>query len=368
MKRILFVLFAGLMFINIVKADEWQEEKIEGENVITEYRYRYYFERKDGEYLVSDTEGKYEFVDDNNVKYGEYSEWTEDCSSDYDILYGSEDKYQTIAKINIIMLKNVSDKQMNIKSIKIYDNDTLINHNILGGINVNVNNNIINTGGLLIISLENPLEFINHNIHIDLDNRNLNYQLYLNKQRGMSDSDVIAIIDGKSSIKKYNKNSNYVMKPLNGDILTGYNIQNDKYHKVLSSEEVCKYREIKKFNYNIHRTYIDDEYYASIDDINVTDNLKSELKKDEDDYKIFYKVKLNNDNNSDNDKDHNNDKNNDNKNNNNNTKNNVINNDIINNNDTNELVKTGIEKENSYFSLYFLGLGLLGYFVKKFVY
>ena len=28
MKRILFVLFAGLMFINIVKADEWQEEKI----------------------------------------------------------------------------------------------------------------------------------------------------------------------------------------------------------------------------------------------------------------------------------------------------------------------------------------------------
>ena len=123
MKKILYILFIGLIFVNTVYAEEsitnskWQEEKLKGTNVETEYRYRFYKENIVGEYIKQGLESNYEYEAINDIKYGEYSDYNTDCISKpgYQIEEGIKYEYQKLLPVRYIKFLGVNGQRIKIK-------------------------------------------------------------------------------------------------------------------------------------------------------------------------------------------------------------------------------------------------------------
>ena len=67
---LIFTIF--LSATKLVYAEEiWTEEELKGDNVVSEYRYRFYEEVEEGEYLENNNNKKYEYNDESRNIYME---------------------------------------------------------------------------------------------------------------------------------------------------------------------------------------------------------------------------------------------------------------------------------------------------------
>ena len=103
MKKILLILI--LIFPFFVNAKEYYGEYryletkdyfVEETNLIkvnSIYKYKYYYEYEDGEFLIEDIEQKYAHQDLANIKYGEYGEWQDNYHESEQDLYEHRSVY-----------------------------------------------------------------------------------------------------------------------------------------------------------------------------------------------------------------------------------------------------------------------------------
>ena len=97
MKKILFFIFAMFMFLDVVNALEWQDEPLEGGDVETETRYRFYKEKRVGEFLSFNEDNDYQYFDIDNFILSDYSDYKSICNEDeIDIEYKTKYTYKKL--------------------------------------------------------------------------------------------------------------------------------------------------------------------------------------------------------------------------------------------------------------------------------
>lgn len=296
MKKLLFIFIVLFMSVNNINASEWTEEKLEGDNVDTEYRYMFYKEEKVGEYLSFGHYDNYEFEDKDDFIYGEYSNYADVCveKEGYEIGKANEFIYKELLPIGFIKIKNLSDSVLEISSIEIYEKSDLISYNFLSCSDCSSDNYSINSNGELILKLGKMVNFRDLKLLIDFSNIDdyIDYEIVYGTDNLFSTRSFVASINGNSNNNVYESSSDFKISNNYTVLKIGYDIKIDDFIKVTSIKSVCRYREIKPFYYNINKKYYDNNYYKDVSElINISVDEQLLYKKDLDNYKVFYRYK-----------------------------------------------------------------------------
>jgi len=360
MKKILFTLICILLNLTNVNATEWQEELLEGENIETEYRYRFYREVENGKYIRIGDISNYQYEEKENIKYTNYSLYQNNCPSGegYETEYATKYVYKKLLPVQYIKINNMSNYDLDISNIKITNEDDLVKYDYYTCNKCSNYLKTINPGGSLILKIEIPVNLNKLNLSLEFIDTEIEryYELVYASKSSYSAADLIALIIGNTNIVNYLYDESFNLYNNYTSTYTDYDIEVDELTKVISKQNVCKYREIMTYHYNIDREYYDDNYYKDISElIELTDEEREEYQKDLEDFKIFYRY-IEEDNISDN------------INNTDNVEDNIINNteEVI------KLVKTGIyttkkELNYNYLYIYILVLLLVSLFLIKYM-
>lgn len=290
MRRLIIILMSLTMFLTTVKADEygiWTEldENME-KDAITEKRYRFYKEEKVGKYLENfdELESNFQYKDLNNIKYLEYSNWQKECDVDANI-YNIETKtlnaYQRVIDTRFIILNNFS-KDSSINKINIYTNNQLINYKILSCVNCTNNLEKIGKNNIVKLVLDDFIKIDNIKLEIEFDDLNTDYQITFSNDANSN----------KISLRKEvnSKNIEFIMDNtwLNNHTYSDVfyeieSLEENDFIKYLGQVEMCRYQKYLIYNYNLEKVYYDNNYYNDV----------FGYVKDNNDYKIYYKNKIN---------------------------------------------------------------------------
>lgn len=296
MKKILFTFLTIFIFMDTVEANEFQEEVIEGPNVETEYRYRFYKEEKEGEYIRIGKDNNYMYEDKTDIIYSDYSEYQTSCKSDegYETEYKTKYVYREILPVQYIKITNNSEEDLTVANIEPLENNNLLGYEIYKCINCM--DRIIAPYGQIIIELEKEVRFKDLEFILeffDLGNK-INYELIYSNDNLFSTTSLVALTKSQSAVSNYLYSDFRLFNNYTKDYI-GYDIEKDELMYIVSEEKVCRTREIKSYHYNIIKKYYDDNYYKDIEELtNLTEEEKLEYKKDFEDYKIFYRYKEDN--------------------------------------------------------------------------
>ena len=303
MKKIIFILLSLMMFANVANADileennnEWQKEKIEGENVELQYRYRFYRDIEFGDYIRLGDISEYKYENKDDIRYGEYSDFKEVCyeKNGYEIEKSSVSEVQELLPIQFVKITNTSNEILNIKKVEIKNLDTLVNYEIYSSKNTSSNNMLINPGGNIIFWMSYSVPIGRFTFIFDVSNINAQYEILFSNGRYFTHDVLVAKTNGDSNRKIYNYDNNYTLYDNYSQVFTRYNVVLDDFTRVLSEKEVCREREIMTYRYNIKKEYYDDNYYVSVDDLEELEEAeREEYTKDENDVVIYYRYKNN---------------------------------------------------------------------------
>lgn len=335
MKKPLFFIFAMFMFLDVVNALEWQDEPLEGGDVETETRYRFYKEKRVGEFLSFNEDNDYQYFDIDNFILSDYSDYKSICNEDeIDIEYKTKYIYKKLLPVKYIKIINEDADVIEIRNILITNIEDIIDYNILNCSDCSNDYKFINPTGELILELkeEQFIEDIDLEIIFNNSDKGLNHRLDYSYTDSFDNKNMIALTRSSTKVFKYHVNNTfYVYKNYSNNVYTDYDIIENKYIKVLSKEEVCRSKEKLIYYYNIEKEYYDNNYYKDIKDLNLSFEEEQNYIKDETQYKTFYRF-INNTEKIDN-----------------NVKTNEENN--FKDNDELKLVKTGYEESKNYLYL-----------------
>lgn len=294
MKKIIFLVLTLFALVNNVKANVWQEDKIEGENVITETRYRFFKEIETGEYLRKGMVTDYQYEDENNIIYTEYSDYQNTCPTGegYEVEHAIKYEYQERLKVKYLKINNISQKNLSIKNLEFKVDDKIINYSYHSCTKCNSDLTTINSIGVLIIELEESVNFENLTINLEFNNVTSKsyYELQYSDDISFSVEHMIAIVTANTidTVYKYKVN-NFYLYPNYGEVYTEYDIEVNELMQNVVKENVCKVREVKTYHYNKNKEYYDDNYYTDVKElINLSFEEQKLYQKDLNDYKIYY--------------------------------------------------------------------------------
>lgn len=349
MKKLFLILVNILLFTNNVYANEWSSEKLEGNNVEVEYRYRFFKEKEEGKYVNLKESVNYDFRDLDNYIYSDYSDYKNSCKNndEYVIEYQKKYEYQKLIPVKYIKIRNDDTEDLlKISNYKIHNNMFVSKSKLHDCSNCTTdgNNYIISPGGHMTIETDNEIELNKLDLEFSFEGeKHVNFALIYSKSDDFSKSNLVSYLNTSTLISKYHVNEGYlVYSNYDNKVYTDYDIVQDKYIKVLSKEEVCRYKEKLVYSYNIIREYYDDNYYKDVSELTNV-NEEDNYIKDLEDYKIYYRYIED-------------------------TKNNIDNNNTNNIDSDLKLVKTGIyDKKNScnYPLIFIIILSLLTLFILK---
>ena len=294
MKKIIFTVLTIFIFTGVVKASEWQEEKLEGDNVEMEYRYRFYKDVKKGEYIRIGEKSDYSFEDLNDITYSDYSPYNDSCpeGEGYITEYAKEYIYETIGAIQAIKISNLSEENFNIVNFTFRNKDEVVEHTLASCTKCANNKNTIKPGGTLLIKFASPIHLYDLNMDLDFEEKDkeLMYEIVYSSQTTFYAKYLAALLRGYTNISTYKYEDLYYLYTSNVESYTGYDIEVNELIKVISVKDVCRTKEVLSYRYNIVKEYYDDYYYKDVSElINLTEEEKSEYKKDLEDYKIYYR-------------------------------------------------------------------------------
>lgn len=380
MKKIIFILITIFSFSKVTNANEWSDELLKKDYIEKEYRYRFYKENKQGEYVRISDNKTYQYEEIDNYIYSDYGEYQNICEEQEGIEIEQKTKYQYKKKYQVQYIKiinNNKDKNIIIKDFEVQEDTKVVNSKISNCVNCTIENDdyIINSIGVMTIELENAIDIDKMIINLNFENNDpVSFTLDLRHKDDSERKHLVSQTTSNTSISEYKINSNYYISSLyDPTVYTDYDITLNKYIQVIKKENVCRTREKMIYKYNITKEYYDENYYKSLDDIeNMSEEEKQKYQKDTEDYKIYYRYIEENDNNLDNS----NEENDNNIDNSNEEKEDEINNTIIKNkeeiiNDNElKLVKTGIEENilnYDFLILYILILLLVALILLKYI-
>lgn len=297
MKKIILIIFFSFIFINKIYAStEFSQYKDNDNNLELELKYKWYKEFIEGEYLPIDIENNnFKYIDNTNIKYGEYSTWNDDCNNNDNSLNKEMKliyRYREIVSAKYIVIQSFSTT-FKINNLNIYNNNQKIDYKMLKCDNCDIENNTIFSNSILIIDLNSYYKPWNLSFNIDLESTNNSsinqYKLYLYKDidnKVNSGAGNKTIYDSNTT-KNFKYDSSWTNKITYTDTLFSEEPISNNYYNLLSGSKVmCRYRKIYNYRYNIIKKYYDNNYHNNI----------LGYKKDYEDFLIYYK--LNNINNS----------------------------------------------------------------------
>lgn len=295
MKKFSLLIFTIFLSVTkLVYAEEiWTEEELKGDNVVSEYRYRFYEEVEEGEYLENNNNKKYEYNDESRNIYGEYSEWKSYCSTgdNIDIQRGLKFIYNEIIPINYLKIENNNNTELKINKVKIYNKDTILNDSLYSCVNCNNNKDTIYKNGYMVYQFSSEIKVGDIKFDIDIEGSDLEYNIILSNDETFSDKKLVSSLKGNSNNKSYKYNNDFKLYRNFTDPITGYNISFERYYNISNTYNVCRYRYVKKYYYNILKVYFDDNYYKDVSELGIPEESYDMYKKDLNDYKIYYRYK-----------------------------------------------------------------------------
>lgn len=278
MKKIILIILGITLLVNPLKVNA------DTNNVET--KYKFYIEKKNGEYLNNLEESNYQYKDKNDIKYYPYSKWQDKCEVDTNI-YNIETKtfyeYQNISKIRFITLEEFK-QNININNLNIYSNNKLIDYTLIKCPNCNPTLNNISSNNILKLKLSEPVDpsTLTINIKVDKIEQDLAYQITASKdatlneiilQKEINNKEIIKV--DETWIKNYIFDTPYIVETKQDET---------PFVKYIQEVPKCHYRLFELFNYNIEKVYYDDNYHTNVEG----------YIKDENQSKKFYKSKVTN--------------------------------------------------------------------------
>lgn len=280
MKKIIFILIIGSLFLN----------KVNGNVLEGEYHYRFYKEEIMGEYLKKGSNSEYEYEDINNIKYGDYSEYQYNCIEDeyLDTEYATYYKYKDVYPIKYIKFENPGTYELEIEKLEIIHDGEYISYNFVSC--AECNNNIINKESSLTIELEKEVKLTKLELYIKFVDTGLIRTIKILYSR-IPENDANYYIASKSAttMSTYFKYpNNFYIYPNYTPLQEGYNIEENNLMIISKKEKVCRQREVLTYHYNVFRDYFDDNYYSDINELpGLSEKEKLQYKMDLNDYKII---------------------------------------------------------------------------------
>lgn len=291
MKNGLFFIILFISFLSNISADTWTQEKLEGDNVIKEKRYRYYYLEKVGKYIRIDKESSYLFEDEDDIIYGEFSNWTSNKITPYDYLdieYGTKYQYMELLPAQFIKIENITNNDIVINNIKTYNLTANLDYKIYSCTNCNSEKTVIYPEGEMVIWMPMSVLIKNLTFYFEVESSGC-FNIIYSYDRNFTK--VVASTTGFPNSVAYKYDFNFEIFDCYTNVLEGYNIVVDEFIKVIDTITVSRSREIYNFRYNYEKIYIDENYYRDIDDIDFDDLWlsKDRVYMDEDDYKFYYR-------------------------------------------------------------------------------
>lgn len=252
MKKIILTLLLLILLTKNVFASE--------ENNINKVLYKWYKEEKIDSLFYPKKETLTDYQEEkNNIQYGEYSEWDNKYCSYSKEYYLVEEKnitkYDELLKTKYIMLESlynigISD-DFNI--IKIYYNKNELSYKIIDYSTYR-------------IKIELEKEYDTDKLEFYIETSAVRYFIYLfndiNFKKQIISYSVIPRHDGKRLVwtKEWiSEKSNYESKVSEDTVSESKSIKN------ISSEFICRVREINTYRFKTERKYYDDKYHIFID-------------------------------------------------------------------------------------------------------
>lgn len=289
MKKSLLFLLLFMFTTSSVHASEYGAWTLKDENMKEdseiEYRYRFYKEIKDGEYLSNNDEKvkEYSYKDNNDLEYSSYSEWLDECLVDEDIYqveYSLVNIYQKVLPTHFIMIDQI-DSDVKLLDLKVYQNNEEVSYTFLPCANCIINKDQSLVGKIIKIQLDKIIE--NDNLKVDiLFSEEVNYKLKTSYDANFNNVSLEKIVNGKDNKLIFDKT--WLDKATYGSEYYTIDNEDSDFVKNLGTTNKCHYRAIKPFYYNVVRVYYDDNYYTNVDG----------YIKDNSDYKVYYRNKINN--------------------------------------------------------------------------
>jgi len=283
MKKIIFILlFIGINILSVIKVNAQtfysnytdvllNNDKYEVQSI---KMYRFYKEEMIGEYININEEKKYPYVEEDNLKYLDYSEYKDVCDKNKDIKYTEFYPYRELKTVKYVKVYNNS-RSINISNIKIFDDKKEIDYEIIDSLFYLSNN--LNTNGFIVLKLNSDISYDKFNIIIGSSDysRLICFKVYNNLEKELAD--VATLTNGNNKLTIDNiPLSNY------GDIIySEKKISKTDTNLIYDSITKCQERDIQIYNYDIVRKYYDG-YHED-----VTGYIK-----DEEDYKMYYRYVL----------------------------------------------------------------------------
>lgn len=246
MKKIIILLLSLLLTKQVYA----QEKQISKEDIVI--KYKWYKEIITDEIFYSKKDSLEGYLEDESIiEYGNYTGWNSKyCSysnSDYVIETKTRNRYKIVGNTRYIKISNTTSKDKN--KINIFSEKKLVNFEI-----VKENNEGI------IIKLDSIYNTYNLWFYIDL---NKEYTITLSYYENFNTETLTkTIINQKLLIPDYTwktQKTNYI------EIVTEEKIDTTPFIMSLSSEILCRAKEIKTYRYKIKKEYYDNNYYENID-------------------------------------------------------------------------------------------------------
>lgn len=297
MKKIIKRALILLCLLSIGKVyaqeEQWTEEELKGDNVIKEYRYRFYEEVEEGEYLTDKEENNYKYVDETKTIENEYSSWINNCDNidSNELEFNTRYKYQELKPIRYMKIINTIYYRMAVRDISFPNTD--ITYSLYSCVDCTDDKTTLKKGGYMILKLSREVSIQELVLNINVPSTDTLYDIYLSTGTNFTDDELVGKINGYSaeSDYAYDKTWRLFDNFTNEKEFVGELNENERYYKILNKEKVCRYKATKKYYYNILKVYFDDNYYKDVSDLGIPEESYNMYKKDLNDYKIYYRYK-----------------------------------------------------------------------------
>lgn len=250
MKKLLIILIT-ILFVNDVYATNTDN--------ISKVEYKWYKEEKIEETYYPKKDKLLGFnEDENQIKFGNYSEWNNKYCSYSKDYYSVEEKelnkYRKVINTRYIELeynpRNIPHDSF--KEIKIFYDNNIINYKI-----------IKNDEYVIKIELEKEYDTEKLSFYIDIDSR---YLIYLSNNIELTKLALGYLVMPQFDGKKIEINDNWIIKESTFvDELIIDEIDNSKLKYKIGKENSCRIREIYTYRYKIERKYYDDSYHVYVE-------------------------------------------------------------------------------------------------------
>ena len=298
MKKLMLFIFLNLFLIMGVEASEFSEwtEKLDPnlnyEKIEEERRYKFYNEIEVGEYLlVHDNSKNYQYVDEDNFIYSEFSDYQENACNEVDNIVEHKDFYPYQKKIMDSKYVIIDELQKNIKfnEIKVFYKEKEISFSFEKCTNCISNlDEIVEVNNKIILQLDDYYDahYLTFYIEADSTYQNILYTLLTSND---IDGKFIAIRKiANSNLYDYIPNDRWFsMAEMSPILYSDIPVVEDENTIIYPKVNMCRYKEKMIYKYNIEREYYDDNYHTNVDG----------YIKDLDDFKIYYRYILKKENN-----------------------------------------------------------------------